>query len=372
MSRLLINLSVIFSQATGISNYAKNLFPYLKSFHPTLLTAINYPGFNCYSIPDRFTPAHGTKGHFARLMWTQFQLPQIYQKLKSHLIFSPLPEAPLYSRCRFVVMVHDVIPLRFPRRFSPLTPYFRYYIPQVLQQAQHIICNSQATATDIVDFYGVRAHKITPIPLAHDASHFRPVQIPPTSLSKQNRGEQADEIYCPYFLYVGRHDPYKNLHRLLAAFAGLPNYRDYELWLTGSPDKRYTPVLQAQAEELGIAKQVKFLNYVPECELPKIINSAIALVFPSLWEGFGFPVLEAMACGTPVITSNLSSLPEVAGDAAILINPYDPGEITEAMFKIATDSRLRDRLSTAGIARSKQFSWQKTGLATMEVLKQFL
>ncbi|WP_026735246.1 glycosyltransferase family 4 protein [Fischerella sp. PCC 9605] len=375
MSKLLINLSVIFSQPTGISNYAKNLFPYLKSFNPTLLTAVNYPEFHCYSIPDHLTPAHGTKGHFDRLVWTQFQLPQIYQKLKSHLIFSPLPEAPLYSNCRFIVMVHDVIPLRFPKRFSPLTPYFRHYIPQVLRQAQHIICNSQATARDIVDFYGIRANKITPIPLAHDASHFRPVQIPPTPLEKGGYIPaflQADENYCPYFLYIGRHDPYKNLHRLLAAFARLPNYRDYELWLTGSPDKRYTPLLQAQAEELGIAKQIRFLNYVPDRELPTIINGAIALVFPSLWEGFGFPVLEAMACGTPVITSNLSSLPEVAGDAAILINPYDHREITEAMSKIATDNQLRDRLSAAGISRANQFSWQKTGLATAEVLKQFL
>lgn len=176
----------------------------------------------------------------------------------------------------------------------------------------------------------------------------------------------------PYFLYIGRHDPYKNLNRLIAAFASLPNYHDYQLWLAGPQDKRYTPVLQAQVEELGIGKQVKFLDYVPYSELPKIITGAIALVFPSLWEGFGFPVLEAMACGTPVITSNISSLPEVAGDAAILINPYDTREITAAMDKIATDTQLRDRLSLASINRANQFSWEKTGLATTEILKNFM
>jgi len=355
-NQLILNLSILLAQPTGISNYAKNIFPYLKSLNPTLLTAQNSPEFNCYSIPDNLTPAQGTKGHFRRLIWTQFQLPQIYKQLKSQLLFSPLPEAPLYSNCRFVVMSHDLIPLRFPKHFSPLTPYHRYYIPQVLNQAQHIICNSYATAKDIIEFYQIPSSKITPVPLAYDRNHFRFLNLPT----------------CNYFLYVGRQDPYKNLHRLIAAFAALPNSGDYELWLAGPTDPRYTPVLQAQVEELGIINQVKFLNYIPYSELPKIINQAIALVFPSLWEGFGLPVLEAMACGTPVITSNLSSLPEVTGDAAILINPYNTREITEGMQAIATDLGLRSHLSHKGITYSQQFSWEKTGKATVEILSCYL
>lgn len=354
-NQLIINLSILLSQPTGISNYAQNLFPYLKIFNPTLLTSQNYAEFKCYPVPDNLTPEDGTKGHFNRIVWTQFQLPQIYKNLKSRLLFSPLPEAPLYSSCRFVVMSHDLIPLRFPKRFSPLTSYHRYYIPQVLKQAQHIICNSQATADDVIDFYQITASKITPIPLAHDRNHFRYLNLPTHN----------------YFLYIGRHDPYKNLQRLINAFAALPN-QDYELWLAGPNDARYTPVLQAQVEELEITNRVKFLNYIPYSELPTIINQAIALVFPSLWEGFGLPVLEAMACGTPVITSNLSSLPEVAGDAAILINPYNTEEITDAMQIIAADSELRSRLSLQGIKKSNQFSWEKTGQATAEVLSRFL
>ncbi len=136
-------------------------------------------------------------------------------------------------------------------------------------------------------------------------------------------------------------------------------------------DKRYTPLLKAQIKELGITEQVKFLDYVPYSELPKIINQALALVFPSLWEGFGFPVLEAMACGIPVITSNISSLPEVAGDAAILVNPYNIGEITEAMQLIATDAQLRNSLSKLGIERAKKFSWEKTGTETVEILSRY-
>ena len=355
-NQLIINLSILLSQPTGIGNYSQNLFPYLKSFQPTLLVARKYPDFDCYPIPSNLTPDHGTKGHFNRLLWTQFQLPQIYKNLKSSLLFSPLPEAPLYSNCRFVVTSFDMIPLRFPKRFSPLTPYHRYYTPEVLKQAQHIICISQTTAQDITNFYRIPANKITPIPLAYDRTHFLPLNLP-----KRN-----------YFLYIGRQDPYKNIQRLITAFAALPNSKDYELWLVGPSDRRYTSTLTAQVAELGITNQVKFLDYVPYSELPKIINEAIALVFPSLWEGFGLPVLEAMACGTPVITSNLSSLPEVAGDAAILINPYNTGEITEAMQAIATDLELRSRLSSQGITHSQQFSWEKTGKATVEVLSRYL
>jgi glycosyltransferase involved in cell wall biosynthesis len=254
------------------------------------------------------------------------------------------------------MMVHDFIPLRFPKRFSPLTPYHRYYIPQVITQAEHVICNSQSTANDITDFFHISASKITPILLAYDRTHFHHLNLPTSN----------------YFLYIGRQDPYKNIQRLISAFAALPNCKDYELWLVGPIDSRYTPVLKAQVAELSITNQVKFLDYVPYSELPKIINQAIALVFPSLWEGFGFPVLEAMACGTPVITSNLSSLPEVAGDAAILINPYNTAEITEAMQAIATNSGLRSRLSSQGITHSQKFSWEKTGKATSEVLSRYL
>jgi glycosyltransferase involved in cell wall biosynthesis len=161
------------------------------------------------------------------------------------------------------------------------------------------------------------------------------------------------------------------LPRLIDAFAGLHDH-DCELWIAGSPDGRYTPLLQEQVNHLGITQRVKFLDYVPYEQLPIIINQAIALVFPSLWEGFGLPVLEAMACGTPVITSNLSSLPEVAGEAALLVNPYNTGEITEAMQAIVADSTLRSHLRTLSLNRTTRFSWEKTGLATVDALKRYL
>lgn len=356
MNPVLINLAFLISKPTGISTYAINLIPHLQSFNPILLTSQTFTNSTCYPVPPHLTPEQGTRGHWQRLLWTQLQLPRIYQKLRSRLLFSPVPEAPLFTNCRYIVTVHDLIALRFPKPSSPLTHYQRHYIPQVLAQAQHILCNSTATAKDITKFFGISASKITPTLLAHDSNHFRYLNLP----------------HHNYFLYIGRQDPYKNLERLITAFAALPGCQDYELWLVGATDPRYTPILKACAAHLGITPQVKFFDYVPYNQLPELLNRAIALVFPSLWEGFGLPVLEAMACGTPVITSNLASLPEVAGDAALLVNPYNVSEITAAMQAIVSESGLRSHLSTLSLARASQFSWAKTGLATTQVIELYL
>lgn len=353
---------MLVKKPTGITNYINNILPYLQSINPVYLVADKkqIKSDNFYLISEKLSPDYGSKGHFLRLMWTQFKLPFLYQKLQANLLFSPVPEAPLFSKCKSVIMVHDLIPIRFPKPNSPLTPYFRYYIPQVCQQAQHIICNSSATATDIVDYFGISPQKITAIPLAYDAQKFRPL----ISLNNQNN--------VPYFLYIGRHDPHKNLFRIIQAFAAIPNCKNYQLWLAGSSDIRYTSNLKQQAMDLGIQNQVKFLDYVSSEDLPLIISNAIALVFTTLWEGFGFPVLEAMACGTPVITSNVSSLPEVAGEAGILVNPQNIQEISNAMHNIITDDKLRLQLRELGLKRVQEFSWEKTGKETLNILNKYV
>jgi glycosyltransferase involved in cell wall biosynthesis len=351
---ILVNLAFLAAKPTGHTVYAKNLLPGLNLLNPVLLTGQDFENYQCYKISDQLTPDQGTKGHFNRLKWTQFELPKIYKNLQSNLVFSPIPEAPIFTKCRYVLTLHDFIPLRFPRFTSPLTQYYRFYIPHVLHQAQHILSDSESTANDAIEFYKIPSNKITVVPLAYDKEHFKFLNLPTKN----------------YFLYVGRHDIYKNIGRSLNAFSNLS--KDYEFWIAGSPDPRFTPKLKEQAEALGIIDRVKFLSYVSYAELPALINQATALLFTSLWEGFGLPVLEAMACGTPVITSNLSSIPEVAGDAAILVNPYQESEIFDAMNAIVKDSTLRFQLRQKGLDRAQSFSWQKTATQTTEILKSYL
>lgn len=359
-SPLLVNLSALIEKPTGISVYARNLLPQLKALRPTILVNEDIIGCHRMPIPTRMSPEYGLKGHIKRLSWLQSGLTKTYNALNSRLIFSPLPEAPIYSQCRFVVTVHDLIPLRFPRPFSPLTNYFRYVVPQVVKQAVHIICDSDSTARDLNQFYGIDRHKITTIPLAYDQENFR---------YQQDFAEQSAERY---FIYIGRQDTYKNLGRLIDAFSRIGPKTDTQLWFVGPQDQRYTPRLIAQAQELDVADRVQFLDYVTYAELPKLLGGALALTFPSLWEGFGLPALEAMACGTPVIASNVSSLPEVVGDAAMLIDPYRVDQLADAMAMLAQDTQLRHTLRANGLAQAQQFSWEKTGHRTVDVLKRFL
>ena len=354
---LLINLAFVPRQPTGLAVYALNILPYLGSAPRAVLSPSPLPGEVCLASPPRGTHDFGLRGHGQRLWWTQTQLPRVYQQTGAKLLFSPIPETPLGSLCRTVVTVHDLIPLHVGRALSPMGLYCRQYLPRVIHQATHILCNSEATRQDIHRFLGSPPGAITVIPLAYDDRHYQWLDLPRQS----------------YFLYLGRHAPYKNLARLIQAFAQLPaGAADLELWIGGGSDRRFTPALQAQVEALELGSRVRFLGYVPEADLPRLINQAIALVFPSLWEGFGLPVLEAMACGTPVITSNLASLPEVAGAAALLIDPYQVGELAAAMAAVWQDSQLWQQLHRAGLERAQRFSWAKTGAATAAVLQTYL
>lgn len=353
----MINLSFLIAKPTGITNYAINLLPHLKSLDPVLFSHREFSDFRCHPISDQLTPEQGKKGHLGRLVWTQFQCPQIYHRYEGNLLFCPLPEAPLFSRCRFVVTLHDLIPCHFPNWRKNSTYYHLIYIPQVLHQAEHILCDSQATADDAMARHQISARKLSVVPLACDTDHFRFLDLP-----MQN-----------YFLYVGRDDPHKNLPRMIQALAQLNrNGLACELWLVGGLNPRNQQTITRLTSDLGLISQVKLLNYVPYDQLPVLINQAIGLLMPSLWEGFGLPVLEGMACGTPVITSNLSSLPEVAGEAALLVDPYQVDSIAAAMERLVRDGDLRRHLRELGWARVRQFSWLKTGQMTSKILSLFL
>lgn len=351
---VLFNLSFVQNQPTGTAVYGLNLLRHLNIPNIQVTSPNQIDHYACHITNKTLATSFGLSGHFKRLLWLNSQLPNIYSKSQANLFFSPVPEAPFCSNIPFVVTIHDLIPLRFASTRSPSNLYFRYYVPSLLKKASCIICNSTSTAQDVLQFYRIPEEKIHPILLGYDQRYFKPLDLP-----TQN-----------YFLYLGRHNPHKNLRSLITAFSRFPD-QAVELWLAGPTDRRYTPDLRNHIQALGLCDRVKILNFVPYDELPTLFSQAIAFVFPSLWEGFGLPVLEALACGTPVITSNISALPEVVGDAAIFVNPYCTAEITDAMKLVYDNQPLRSSLKKQGLARAQKFSWEQTGAMTAKILERY-
>jgi hypothetical protein len=231
--------------------------------------------------------------------------------------------------------------------------YTRRLIPQVARRARLIITNSEYSKWEIVRHLGIPEHRIRVTPLAA-SPEFMPM---PRCQAKN-----------PYFLYIGNLEPRKNLERLIEAFARMPQ-KDYELLIVGN--RWYhgdAPARKARA--LGLNGRVKFMGYVPRSDLPVLLSTATALVYPSLLEGFGLPIVEAMACGTPVITSDNSSMKEVAGDAAALVDPRNVRAITEALTRVVEDGALREKLSRKGLERAAQFSWEKTARLTLDAYRE--
>ena len=288
-----------------------------------------------------------------RAVYLHLLLPKILDSVRPDVCHYTNFLAPISEDRPYVVTIHDM-GLEVLPNAHPLTKrlYTKRLVPHVARRAKLIITNSEYSKWEIIRHLGIPEHRIRVTPLAA-SPEFRPVAVDPAE---------------PYFLYVGNLEPRKNLERLIDAFARLHG-KEHQLVIVGN--RWYQGgAAERKAHALGLNGRVKFLGYVPRADLPKIFSGAVALVYPSLLEGFGLPIIEAMACGTPVITSNNSSMREVAGDAAVLVDPRNVQEITEAMARVAEDASLRAALSQKGLKRASAFSWKKTAEVTMEVYRE--
>lgn len=342
---LLLNYRPVLRQPTGIGVYANAVLPALQQL-PHLLI----PGGGEGSASERLR----------RLAWTQLRLPDLARQHRASLIFTPAPEGYLGRQViPQVVMVHDLRPITHPK-CSLQSIYFRSWVPPLLRSCQHLLTNSEFTASEIQRCVGIPEDRISVVPLGYDPVLFHP-----------DAGLDSASPQRPYFLHVGQAYPHKNLRRLIQAFAPLAvSEPELSLILVGKPHPTETPVLKRLVAELGLGGQVVFRPYVSATALPDLYRGALALVYPSLWEGFGLPVLEAMACGTPVLTSLGSGTEEVAGGAALLISPVETKDLTDAMQQLIEYPGLRDRLRGAGLLRASHFSWDRVAVHTREVLQK--
>lgn len=294
--------------------------------------------------------------------------PHLYKRrLKpftaDHIYHSPNFMLPLFNGKK-VATFHDLSILKYPE-FHPETrvSYLRPEIIKSAQNADHIITDSEAVKQEVIEYFAKSPEEVTAIPLASSLN----VEHPDSALL-ENFLSSHDLVMRQFFLFVSSIEPRKNIGRLLDAYESLaPAFKkQYPLVLTGSSGWKSEGILE-RIKTMQDSGEVRYLGYTSEIELKYLYRTAGALVFPSIYEGFGLPVIEAQAMGVPVVTSNVSCMPEVAGGAALLVNPYDADSIGNALGQIMLDEGLRKNLKVGGLKNASQYSWENTVAKTVDV-----
>jgi glycosyltransferase involved in cell wall biosynthesis len=300
----------------------------------------------------------------------QWRIPLAAARAHADLLHEPHYVLPPLARCRTVVTIHDCIHLRFPEYLPSRAAFFYAHtmIRLAARKADRVLTVSEASKRDILHYTGVAADKVTVIPNGLDA---RFAAAPDWAAIE--RVQQRFQLDHPFVLYVGNIKPHKNLERLIAAFAAArgDGPDDLKLVVIGDETSNYPSVRQA-VHRHRLDKHVRFFGFQPAATLVVFYRLARAFVFPSLYEGFGLPPLEAMANETPVVTSNLSSLPEVTGDAALLVDPYDVAAIADGIRRVVADEPLRQTLIARGRERAGHFSWAKAATDTLAAYRHVL
>ena len=359
-----VNASIVGERPTGLGLAGLNLINALDDLGEplTVFTSspeqVTAPHAHVVRVSRLIRPERGAAGHIARLVWTQTALRAHVRRARPAALLNLTPEGLLASSVPQVTVIHDVLPLHYPEEYPRQQYYFRYYVPAVLAASRRIIVSSESTRRDIRRFYPrVPADRVRVVMLGYDARRFTPA--PP-----------APRAWPPYALYLGNVMPHKNLVRVAEAFAALRGRVDARLVIRGWGRRRNVESVRRRIEELGMEALVDWQPYADGASLPDLYRGARVLLLPSLYEGFGLTALEAMACGTPVITSNVSSMPEVVGDAALLVDPLDTADITRALERVMMDDALAEGLRARGLSRAKLFSWETTGRAVQTAVRE--
>ncbi len=300
-----------------------------------------------------------------RIGWEQLVQPFVVWQEKIDLLHSLAFVTPLISPCPSVITIYDLSFLTFPQGFKYLNCLYLTLLTRLsARKARRIITISESTKRDTVRLLGVSSEKVDIVYCGVDKA-FHPLSKREVAPFRQKCGLPERMI-----LFVGTIEPRKNVVRLVEAYSRLRDGQ-VKLVIGGARGWLYEEVF-ARVEELELTGDVLFPGYIPPDELPLWYNAAELFVYPSLYEGFGLPPLEAMACGTPVITSNVSSLPEVVGEAGLTVDPMDSKGLAEAMNQVLGDEALRQSMRERGLARAGHFSWAKAARETVEVYQHAL
>lgn len=359
-----IDARLIYHQPAGISRYTKHLIEELAQLdRETTYTVFQHrkhreplahaPNFQRRTL---FTPVH-----------TRFEQPLLAAELAFHsldLLHSTDFIPPLYSRIPSVITVHDLAFLRWPHFLTETHAAYYSQIDRAVRHAQHIIVPSESTKNDVIGQLGAPAEKISVI---YEAAtpEYAPLPIAACRAAMQAKYD----IPQNYIFFVSTIEPRKNIGGLLEAFHHLREHysiRDTGLVLAGKPGWLYEEIFR-KVEDLGLKQSTFFVGRVPDEDLQQLFVGARCHVHPAFYEGFGLPPLESMACGTPTIVGNTSSMPEVVGDAGLIVDPADSEEIAVAIHRLLTDDDLHAELRQKGLQRAAIFSWSRAAAETLSV-----
>jgi glycosyltransferase involved in cell wall biosynthesis len=354
----------------GVSHYIEQLLQHLARVDQTnQYTIFTTRGLDAAALglPPHFTiqPSRfPTINPRVRIPWEQFLAPLILRQQRADLFHGTLNVVPLACPVPSVVTIHDLAFIRFPYTFRS---YNRTYLDLAtrvsVRRATRILAVSEHTKREVVGLLGVPAERVVVTPNAARV-HFHPPAA--EALAAFRTRHSLPEQFV---LYVGTLEPRKNLTTLLDAYAQIARQSAVPLLVGGGKGWMYDAVF-ARLEALGLRDRVHFVGYLDEEELPLWYAAARLFVFPSLYEGFGMPPLEAMACGTPVVTSNSSSLPEVVGDAGLMVAPMDVDALADAIMRLLSDEALHADLRERGLRRAQQFAWHTTAERTRDAYGQ--
>jgi glycosyltransferase involved in cell wall biosynthesis len=357
-----IDYTPAYEQGGGIGRYVRELVKALARQHDAYSYRLFVAGVGKKPLPPspslQFTwsPTRITPAWLARI-WYRAHIPFSVENLVGnvdlyHATDFVLP--PTRKTAKTLLTVHDLSFMRVPETASPsLKAYLEDVVPRSARRADHILADSEATRQDLIAYYELDPTKITVLYSGVD-SQFQPVTEKTQLKAVRHKYGLGDR---PYIFSVGTVQPRKNYGRLIEA-ASLMRERGIEVdvVIAGGRGWLEDPIYAA-IEQYGTSEYVHFIGFAADEDLPALYGGAVCVALPSLYEGFGLPILEAMACGVPVLTSNISSLPEVAGDAALTVTPTDTEAIVAALIRLIEDDQLRDDLIQRGFARARQFTW---------------
>lgn len=372
--RIAIDAQVLRPTMSGVERSVHCLVKALGRVNSECRFLIYFP--RCRCTPEeptenlRYThPLLPNTPRLLRILWQQAILPLRLRRDRIDLLHAPAYTAPLLSRVPCVLTVYDTIALTFPRLCKPTNAlHYRLCMPPSARRADRIIVPSECTRNDVMNALGVPEEKIRVVPLGV-SPEFHPVHDRVRLAAMRTRYGLPER----YILYLGNLEPKKNLPHLLDAFAAARRngHITHRLVMAGRKTWRAAEIRRAVRRN-RLQEIVSFLGPIPERDLPLLYSGASLFVFPSRYEGFGLPPLEAMACGTPVITTRAGALPEVVGNAALLLPPDDPNQLRIAMEKVLNNEFLRRRLRECGLERARHFTWEKTARATVAVYAEVL